>query len=112
MVTMLPDYIDPAVKSGAEKKLFRDLKKYKTDDDIIILHSLGIAEHVNKIFGEIDFVVICKEGILCIEVKGGQVDRIGGKWRFTNRYGIMTEKVEGPFQQVQGINKKSSTFGG
>jgi len=102
MVTMLPDYIDPAVKSDAEKKLFRNFKKYKTDDDIIILHSLGIAEHVNKIFGEIDFVVICKEGILCIEVKGGQVDRIGGKWRFTNRYGAMTEKVEGPFQQVQG----------
>ena len=102
MVTMLPDYIDPAVKSDAEKKLFRDFKKHKTDEDIIILHSLGIAEHVDKIFGEIDFAVICKEGILCIEVKGGQVDRIGGKWCFTNRHGVRTEKVEGPFQQVQG----------
>lgn len=102
MVTMLPDYIDPEIKSGAEKKLFRDFRKFKTDDEIIILHSLGIAEHVNKIFGEIDFVVICKEGILCLEVKGGQVERIGGKWRFTNRYGAVGEKVEGPFQQVQG----------
>ena len=102
MITMLPDYIDPSVKSAAEKKLFKEFRKFKTDEEIIILHSLGIAEHINKIFGEIDFVVICKEGILCIEIKGGQVDRIGGKWHFTNRHGVRTEKVEGPFQQVQG----------
>ena len=85
------------------KKLFREFRKFKTDDEIIILHSLGIAEHVNKIFGEIDFVVICKEGILCMEVKGGQVERIGGKWRFTNRYGAGLRKWKGRSSKCRGI---------
>ena len=102
MVTMLPDYIDPAIKSEAEKKLFREFRRFRTPSDIIILHSLGIANHDNKIFGEIDFVVICEEGILCIEVKGGHVSRENGKWRFRNRYNVVTEKTESPFQQVLG----------
>lgn len=56
----------------------------------------------NNIFGEIDFVILCNEGVLCLEVKGGQVSRRNGVWEFANRYSKISHKNEGPFQQVQG----------
>lgn len=71
-------------------------------ENCIVLHSLGMAEHVDKIFGEIDFVVIAYEGVLCIEVKGGIVKRQGGDWHFINRYGKDSTKKEGPYQQAHG----------
>lgn len=102
MVEMLPDFLAPEIKSKAEADLFYDFRNYQTNERYIILHSLGLSEHVNHIFGEIDFVVICSLGILCIEVKGGEVRRERGIWEFVNRYGKITQKSEGPFQQVQG----------
>ena len=102
MVELIPDMISPDIKSPAEKDLFYMFQNEITDDKFVILHSLGMAEHCNNIFGEIDFVIICHEGILCLEVKGGKVSRNAGLWEFTNRYGIVTHKSEGPFQQVQG----------
>lgn len=102
MVEMIPDLLSPEIKSQAEKNLFREFRNSDTDDHYIILHSLGLSEHVNNIFGEVDFVVICPQGVLCVEVKGGEVSCHKGVWSFTNRYGKKTEKLEGPFQQVQG----------
>lgn len=102
MIKLIPDILAPEIKSNAEKSLFIEFRDHETDRKCVILHSLGIAEHKNNIFGEIDFVVICKEGVLCIEVKGGDVLRTGGIWGFINRYGVRSQKSEGPFQQVQG----------
>ena len=101
MVKMIPDSLAPEIKSAAEAKLFMDFRNTETDEDYIILHSLGVSEHSNNIFGEIDFVVICHRGVLCIEVKGGEVSRSQGIWSFMNRYGVRSEKRIGPFQQVQ-----------
>ena len=75
MVEMLPDLLAPEIKSKAEADLFHEFKNHETSERYIILHSLGLSEHVNNIFGEIDFVVICSMGVLCIEVKGGEVRR-------------------------------------
>lgn len=102
MIEMIPDLLSQDIKSQAEKDLFNQFREYETDEHIIILHSLGLGEHINNIFGEIDFVVICSQGVLCIEVKGGEVSCNRGIWRFINRYGKVNEKTEGPFQQVQG----------
>ena len=102
MIEMIPDLLSTEIKSQAEKKLFSEFRSSVTHDHCIILHSLGLSEHVNNIFGEIDFVVICPQGVLCIEVKGGEVSCNKGVWKFTNRYGKVNEKTEGPFQQVQG----------
>lgn len=102
MVKLVPDVLAPEIKSPAEKRLFIEFRDHATEENYVVLHSLGIAEHRNNIFGEIDFVVICSEGILCLEVKGGDVSRTNGVWEFTNRYGIKSRKNEGPFQQVQG----------
>ncbi|MBR4400578.1 MAG: NERD domain-containing protein [Synergistes sp.] len=102
MIEMIPDLLSPEIKSQAEKSLFNEFRDCKTEEHYIILHSLGLSDHVNNIFGEIDFVVICHQGVLCVEVKGGDVSCNKGVWKFTNRYGKVNEKTEGPFQQVQG----------
>jgi len=102
MIEMIPDLLSPEIKSKAEKDLFYEFRNCNIADHYIILHSLGLSEHVNNIFGEVDFVVICPQGVLCVEVKGGEVSCHKGVWCFTNRYGKKTKKPEGPFQQVQG----------
>lgn len=68
----------------------------------VVLHSLGLSEHVTNVSGEVDFVVISTEGILCIEVKGGEVFRENWHWHFRNRYGDENTKNTGPFMQAQG----------
>ncbi len=102
MVRLIPDILSPEIKSSAERRLFIEFRDHKASHKYIVLHSLGIAEHANNIFGEIDFVILCNEGVLCLEVKGGQVSRRNGTWEYTNRFGTITRKNEGPFQQVQG----------
>ncbi len=102
MVEMIPNIISSDIKSMAEEKLFHEFRNYRTVNNYFILHSLGISEHQNNIFGEIDFVVICHRGVLCIEIKGGQVGCHHGVWEFTNRYGKKDKKTESPFKQAQG----------
>ena len=102
MVHMIPDLISQEIKSTAEKKLFAAFRSTESKEKIVILHSLGVAEHVNNIFGEIDFVIICRYGFLCVEVKGGAVERNSGMWTYTNRYGKRESKTTGPFFQAQG----------
>lgn len=101
MARMIPASISPEVKSPAERKIFGWLNDLNWEN-CIVLHSLGMAEHVDKIFGEIDFVIIADEGILCIEVKGGVVRREEGVWKFINRYEKISTKHEGPYEQAQG----------
>lgn len=101
MARMIPATISPEIKSPAERDIFKWLSDLDWEN-CIVLHSLGMAEHVDKIFGEIDFVVIADEGILCIEVKGGVVRREEGLWKFINRYGKVSTKHEGPYAQAQG----------
>lgn len=102
MIKMLPDFIANDVKSQAEVKLFQEFKSFQIEQKYIIIHSLGVSEHINNIFGEIDFVIICSKGVLCVEVKGGDVSCSNGVWQFVNRYGKRDTKTVGPFQQVQG----------
>lgn len=107
MAKMIPAVIDPdqVAKSPAEARIFYWLKNM-TWGNAIVLHSLPLKDHIKNSFGEIDFVVICEKGIICLEVKGGGVERTDGKWGFTNRFGQTSWKNEGPYTQAQG-NMKS-----
>lgn len=101
MARMIPPFMDNgSVHSNGEKKLFDAL--CSLPDDYVIIHSLGIADHRQKVHGEIDFVIICSDGILCLEVKGGLVQRKNGIWQFTDRNGNKNTRTEGPFDQVIG----------
>ena len=64
----------------------------------VAIHSLGLAQHKYKHYGEADFVLITDMGIFCIEVKGGSVTREDGVWTIGGSY----TSNEGPFKQAQG----------
>lgn len=101
MVTFIPPYMGEEIKSNAEKKMY-DILQELNIEDTYVLHSLGLPKHQSKIYGEVDFVIVCKRGIACLEIKGGRVECRDGKWIFTDRYGIERQKPEGPFAQVTG----------
>ena len=46
---MIPDIISPERKNSAEGKLFREFQSFQADEPIIILHSLGISEHIDNV---------------------------------------------------------------
>lgn len=101
MVTFIPPYMGEEIKSNAEKKMY-DILQELDIEDAYVLHSLGLPRHQSKIYGEIDFVVVCKRGVACLEIKGGRVECRDGKWFFIDRYGTRRQKAEGPFAQVTG----------
>ena len=110
MAKMIPAVIseEDALKSPAEARIFGWLRNM-TWGNATVLHSLPLKDHIRNSFGEIDFVVICEKGILCLEVKGGGVERRGGQWGFTGRHGT-TWKNQGPYAQVQGNMKSLKSY--
>lgn len=78
-------------------------KKFQDDPetrDWIVLHSLDTARHVRQVAGEADFVVLVPGlGVLCLEVKAGDVKRQDGMWLY--KYGTdRKESARSPFQQA------------
>lgn len=96
-VRMFPPDI-PESASGAEAKIFEELKGL--DLDCSVFHSIGLAEHLDKVYGEIDFIILSHRGVLCLEVKGGGVECESNKWIYTNRRGEFSSKEESPFRQA------------
>lgn len=101
MVAFIPPYCGDEVKSNAEKKMFEVLQNLNIKNTYV-LHSLGLPKHNDKVYGEVDFVVLCEKGIACLEIKGGRIECTNGEWIFQNRYGQQFKKAEGPFAQVSG----------
>lgn len=100
MPTFIPPYLGEQIKSNAERKMYDVLQQLQLKN-AYVLHSLGLPKHKHKIYGEIDFVVVCERGVACLEIKGGRVECHEGRWFFTDRYGVEREKAEGPFAQVK-----------
>lgn len=79
-------------------------------------YSLPQTTHPHKLMGEVDFLYVCENGILCIEVKGGQdIYRDGRNWFSVNRKGV-TNPISNPFEQSRGCmhalkNYLVDTFG-
>ncbi len=89
-------------KSNAEVKVFKLLTKSSSlGEDAIAFHSLNIPHHTNQRFGEADFVILSKYGLLVLEVKGGRVKRDEKGWHFINKDNIDTVKRRGPFEQAE-----------
>jgi hypothetical protein len=113
MIKMIPPSLDKSVKSNAERKVFTMIKGCELDG--YCFHSVGLANHDYKSYAEADFIVLTKYGVLCLEVKGGQVSCQNGIWSFTNRFGDTNTKNEGPFQQADGamhsVKNALSDFG-
>src|SRR5690348_546152 len=102
MARMIPPQLSADIKSNAEKKIFEFLKSDPSASDWTVIHSLGLARHVKRQYGEIDFVILApSEGVFCLEIKGGKIKRESGVWKFTNRYGETTTKSVSPFAQAR-----------
>lgn len=98
MARMMPAYCPDDAPPG-EKAVYAELQSSDDTGDWIVLHSLGIADHIRQVAGEADFVVIVPDtGILVIEVKSHRsINRASdGTWRLGND----APTARGPFQQA------------
>jgi ATP:corrinoid adenosyltransferase len=95
MARMIPPHISRNAPVG-EKLVFDRLQDDPDTEGWVVLHSLDIKKHLTQLEGELDMVVLVPgTGVLCIEVKSCEVERIGGRWVYP--YGT---SVVGPFRQV------------
>lgn len=97
MLEFVPSIISENA-SDAEKKVFKLLQSI--DLEGFVLHSFCLNTHESKVHGEIDFVILCELGILCLEVKGGGIECDEGDWYYTDRTGTSTLAKESPFKQA------------
>jgi DNA replication protein DnaC len=97
---IIPPTYDRDTPPG-EKRLFEIFEKTLASESWIVLHSLGIANHVTQLEGEADFVVIIPQvAILVIEVKSHVSVKITeeGYWKLGND----EPKRRSPFRQARG----------
>lgn len=102
MSRLMPPHCSDDITSTGERHIFELLRDDPKTANWVCLHSLGLARHQRRLYGEIDFVVMVPgEGIFCLEVKSGRISRTEGVWTYTNRYGEHTTSTIGPFRQAQ-----------
>src|SRR5689334_3961333 len=95
---MMPAFCREDAPPG-ERAVYANLRDDHETDGWIVLHSLGIADHIRQVEGEADFVIIVPDtGILVIEVKSHlSIERLtDGTWILGN--GPPTTR--GPFRQA------------
>lgn len=81
MAILIPDV--PRDCSFGERQVFDRLETdLKDQPDWIAIHSLGLAKHAKKLWGEADFVLLTTKGIFVVEVKGGKVSCRDGHWMY------------------------------
>lgn len=77
-----------------------DLLSRLDDANAFAVHSVNLPEHEYKRWGEADFVVVSRKGVVLLEVKGGNVEIAGRVWRYENARGQAIESSEGPQRQA------------
>lgn len=98
MAVLIPDI--PGDCPNSERYIYERLGR-ELPDAWIVLHSLGLAGHEKKIWGEADITILSERGIFVLEVKGGSVTCKDGVWRFGGDFtGYI--KRESPWAQAFG----------
>ncbi len=104
MARMYPREIGPETESAAEHLLFGQLR-HQLSDDYLVFHSVAwqtLTPGGRRRDGEADFVVLHpKNGILVVEVKGGEIihDRKQGRWYSVDRSG-KPHQIKDPIKQA------------
>ena len=99
MARMMPAYC-PDIAPPGERELYAELAASPDTDGWIVLHSLAIADHIEQVEGEADFVVIVpKKGVVVIEVKSHRHLQVldDGRWKLGNN----APTTRSPFQQAK-----------
>ena len=99
MPKFFPDIPPDPRKSQAESRLYNAFRQLPPD--WCVLHSVYTYVHARKRSAEADFLIISPKSVLVIEVKGGQVSRDNGAWRYTRSDGQYGIKPESPYQQAE-----------
>ena len=99
MTRMIPAEL-PKQVTKSEKEVFEIIRRVEDSEGFYCLHSVGLARHRRKSYGQADFIVIGPPGVFCLEVKGGNIKRHGGMWEI-GWPGKSYESAEGPFKQSQ-----------
>ena len=99
MTRMVPDRPSEHCRSDAERRTFARIRD-GLDGNWTCLHSLGLVSHHRKPWAEIDFVLVGPAGIICLEVKGGEISRRAGVWWQRSADGTEHPLKESPFEQV------------
>lgn len=89
------------IESRAESRVATLLSQVQLGEHAVCFYSVHLPRHEYKRMAEIDFLLVLKDLVLVLEVKGGRVSRRDGVWAFTDRYGQTNEKREGPFDQAR-----------
>lgn len=87
----------------SERKIFERLHKDPECRDWTVFHSLGLSETAIGPHGEVDFVVLVPgHGVICLEVKGGEVSCSNGLWSTRNtRTGEIKRLPKSPYLQAR-----------
>ena len=98
MAVLIPDV--PKDCPNSERYVYKRLGR-ELPDPWIVLHSLGLAGHETKIWGEADIVILSEQGVFALEVKGGTVECVNGVWSFSGDFKTFTKR-ESPWAQAMG----------
>ncbi len=102
MAVFIPSQPKEGTNSKAERDFFWLLKKKLADkDNVYVFHSLVLPTHEKQISGETDFIIISERGLLCLEVKGGNVSYKNGVWEYRRNDGTLTDEHMDPFKQAE-----------
>lgn len=99
---MVPPRLDPENSSAAEQKIFKLLPTLELPGWTYCFHSLNLPEHLYKRACEIDFLLLGKQGLLVLEIKGGTISCQEGTWSTTAKNGRTFKLNESPFKQAEG----------
>jgi hypothetical protein len=98
MAVLIPDV--PKECPNSERYVYERLGR-ELPDNWIVLHSLGLPGHAEKIWGEADIVILSHLGVFALEVKGGTVSCQDGIWTFGGDFQSYKKK-EDPWTQAKG----------
>ena len=98
MAVLIPDV--PKDCPNSERYVYERLGR-ELPEAWIVLHSLGLADHRQKIWGEADIVILSERGVFVVEVKGGTVSCNDGVWTFGGDFDSYTKR-ESPWAQAFG----------
>jgi hypothetical protein len=87
----------------SEIKVFNILSDLNGDlfDSGIVLSSLNLSSQEKRRWGEIDFIIVFKKGLLVIEVKGGDISCTDGVWEYADSLGRKIHKNISPLVQAK-----------
>lgn len=97
MARCIPDYVEDEAE-GHPEVAFLERIKAELPDDFIVIPSLEIAARKDRTESEVDFVLLHPRGRLVLEVKGGALRRVGGRWE-RRRNGVWVPERKSPFYQ-------------